>query len=117
MVSEDFGTDLSWNKSTTELATVSDNENLLQSVANRLNTTYEELAWVYTDYGCNYRDYLGSKADNNSLEFIKNSIRQSLEEEERIGSFDLSLSYIGDGVINVVLNIDGTDLELELGDE
>lgn len=112
----DFGTDLSWNKSDNSLGTVTGEENLLQSITNRLNTTYEEFGWVYNDYGCNYRDYLGLQSNETNLEFIKNSIKQSLEEESRINDYDLELSYIGDGKINVVLNIDGTTMEFNIGE-
>lgn len=112
----EFGTDLSWNKSDTSLETVSDNENIVQSVINRLNTTYEELNWVYSHYGCNYHDYIGLKANETNLEFIKNSIKQALDEEERITNYDLELSYISNGVVNVILNINGVNMELQLGD-
>ena len=113
----DFGTDLSWNKSSTSLEVVTDDENIIQSVTNRLNTTTDELAWLYTNYGCNYYEYLGLKKNNTSLEFIKNSIKQALDNDERITSYDLELSYIGDGGINVLLNIYGVNLDLQLGDE
>ena len=112
----DFGTDLSWNKNDTVLETVTGEENLIQSVINRLNTTYTELGWIYNAYGCNYRNYLGLKKNDTTLEFIKNSIKQSLEEENRITNYDLELSYIGNDTINVILNIDGTDLEFNLGE-
>lgn len=109
----EFGTDISWNSSETELKTVSGNENIVQSVKNRINTDYDELDWVYNNYGCNYRQFLGDRATNTTLEFIKNSIKQSLDEEERIDSYDLELSYL-DGKINVILNIDGTEFEFDL---
>jgi phage baseplate assembly protein W len=115
-MADDFGTDLSWNTSETSLGTVTGKDNLQQSVINRLNTTYDELNWVYGNYGCNYRDYLGLKSNKTTLEFIKNSIKQSLEEDDRIGDYSLELSYIGDGVINVILDIDGTTLDFNLGE-
>lgn len=117
MAEDDFGTDISWNASTTELGTVTGEENMIQSIKNRLQTSYDELDWVYEDYGCNYRDYLGLKSDDESLEFVKNSIKDSLEADDRIGGFDLELSYVGDGVVNVLLNVDGTGFEFNLGDE
>lgn len=109
----DFGTDLNWNGSETELTTVTGDENILQSVKNRLNTNYEELNWIYNNYGCNYRQFLGVKVTDTALEFIKNSIKKSLDEEERIDSYDLELSYI-DGKINIILNIEGTELNFDL---
>ncbi len=111
----DFGTDLNWNGSETELTTVTGDENIIQSVKNRLNTDYDELNWIYNNYGCNYRQFLGDRATDTSLEFIKNSIKQSLDEEDRIDSYDLELSYI-DGIINIVLNIGGTEYEFKLED-
>jgi phage baseplate assembly protein W len=116
-MAEDFGTDLCWNSSETTLGTVTGEDNLKQSIINRLNTRYEELNWVYANYGCNYRDYLGLKNNDTTLEFIKNSIKQSLEEETRIETYDLELSYIGDGVIKVILNIEGVNFDFNLGEE
>lgn len=113
-MAEEYGTDICWNGSTDSLATVTGDDNLSQAVTNRLNTTYEELDWVYGDYGCNFRDYLGMKNDETSLEFIKNSIKQSLEEDDRIGDFEVDVTFVGDGVVNVVCDIDGTSVELEL---
>lgn len=115
-MAEDFGTDLCWNSSETTLGTVTGDNNIKQSVINRLNTRYEELNWVYNDYGCNYRDYLGLKNNDTSLEFIKNSIKQSLSEESRIENYDLELSYLGNGVINIILNIEGVKLDFNLGE-
>lgn len=109
----DFGTDLNWNGSETELTTVTGDENIIQSVKNRLNTNYDELNWIYNNYGCNYKQFLGDRATDTTLEFIKNSIKQSLDEEERINGYDLELSYI-DGKINIILNIDGTEFEFRL---
>ena len=51
MASDDFGTDISWTASTTELGTVTGKDNMRQSIQNRISTTYDELNWVYTDYG------------------------------------------------------------------
>ena len=116
-MAEDFGTDLCWNSSETTLGTVTGDENVTQSIINRLNTRYEELNWIYGDYGCNYRDYLGLKNNNTTLEFIKNSIKQALSEEPRIEDYDLNLSYAGNGVINVILNVNGVNLDFNLGDE
>lgn len=109
----DFGTDLNWNGSETELTTVTGDDNIIQSVTNRLNTDYDELNWIYNQYGCNYKQFLGSRATDTSLEFIKNSIKKSLDEEERIDGYDLELSYM-DGKINIILNIDGTEFEVNL---
>ena len=117
MAEDDFGTDIDWTGSTTELATVTGEDNMIQSIKNRLSTTYEELGWVYTDYGCNYRDYLGLKSTDESLEFVKNSIKDSLEADDRIGNFDLELSYVGSGVVNVLLVVDGSSFEFNLGDD
>lgn len=115
-MADDFGTDICWNNNTNDLGTVTGEDNLKQSIVNRLTTTYEELGWVYTDYGCNYRDYLGLKTNDESLEFVKNSIKESLEKDDRIESFDLDLSYLGDGVVNVLLVVDGVSLDFNLGE-
>lgn len=109
----DFGTDINWTGNKTELTTVTSDENILQSVKNRLNTNYDELNWIYNHYGCNYKQFLGDRATDTTLEFIKNSIKQSLDEEKRIDNYDLELSYM-DGKINIILNVDGSDFEFNL---
>lgn len=114
MANDDFGTDLCWNSTVDKLETVTGDDNLTQSIRNRLSTTYDELGWIYEDYGCNYRDYLGLKTDDESLEFIKNSIQQSLEEDDRIGEFELDVSYQGDGKVNCVIIVDGVTVEVDL---
>lgn len=112
----DYGVDLQWTNDAS-LTTVKNEDNVLQHIKNRLQTNYEELDWVYDNYGCNYKQYLGLKANSESLEFIKNSITQSLKEDEFIDDFDLSLSYIGNGVINIVLNINGEYFDFNIGGE
>ena len=111
----DYGVDLHWSNNP-NLTTVKDEDNVLQHIKNRLQTSYEELNWVYDNYGCNYRQYLGSKTNDEQLEFIKNSVTQSLQEDENISDFDLSLSYIGNCAINIILNIDGNVFDFNLGD-
>lgn len=112
----DYGTDLKWTNNPI-LTKVSDKDNVVQHIKNRLQTSYDELNWIYNNYGCNYRHYLGLKSNNESLEFIKNSVAQSLSEDELIDDFDLNLSYIGDGAINIILNINGENFDLTIGDE
>lgn len=112
----DYGTDLKWTDNSI-LTTVKNEDNVVQHIKNRLQTGYEELNWIYDSYGCNYRHYLGSKTKDEELEFIKNSIRQSLKEDEGIDEFDLDLSYRGDGVINIILEIEGNVFDFNLGEE
>ena len=116
LAEDEFGTDICWTASNDSLGTVSAKDNLIQSIINRIQTNYSELNWVYENYGCNYRDYLGLPANDTSLEFIKNSLKQSIEEEPRINEYEITVAYAGDGTVNVVLNIDGTQIEMNLGD-
>ena len=112
----DYGTDLIWTNEPV-LSTVKNDDNTLQHIRNRLQTSYDELNWIYDSYGCNYRNYLGMKFNDEYMEFIKNSISQSLQEDEQIMDFDLSLSYLGDGVINIILKVDGEEFNFNLGEE
>ena len=54
------------------------------------------------------------KSDDASLEFIKNSIKESLDNEARIDEYDLSVDYNGDGKVEVVITVDGESLEFTL---
>ena len=112
----DYGTDITWNNNPV-LETVSNEDNVAQHIRNRLMTSYDELNWIYDNFGCNYKQYLGLRADNGSLEFIKNSIRQSLREDDLIGDFDLDITYAGNGAINVKIEIDGNHFDLKISDE
>lgn len=110
----DYGTDIEWTNNTT-LNTVTGDDNTIQHIINRIQTEYTELDWIYDSYGCNYRQYLGFKSNNEALELIKNCIKQSLKEDDLIEDYDLELSYIGDGKINIILTVDGTVVEFDIG--
>ena len=105
MTLEEFGTDISWELSNNDVATVSDEKNLLQAIANRLNTNFDELDWVYENYGCNFQDFLGYKKNDTTFEFVKNSITESLEHEPRVTLLNLELSYQNDDQLNIVLEL------------
>lgn len=113
MADNNFGTDYKWNSSVNNLETVTANDNLKQSVKNRILTRYDELGWVYDDYGCNFRDYLGGKADEETLKFIENSIVESLGNDDRVNDFDVNVTYVGDGVIQILVYVDGVLVEVD----
>lgn len=105
MTLEEFGTDINWELSDNDVTTVSDEKNLMQSIANRLNTNFDELDYLYENYGCNFQDFLGSKKNDTTLEFVKNSITESLEHEPRITLLNLELSYTNDDQLNIILEL------------
>ena len=47
----------------------------------------------------------------------RNTGRSSIKSLDDIESYDLELSYMGNGVINIILNIEGVKLDFNLGEE
>ena len=109
----DYGTDLKWTDDT-RLQTVTGDDNTAQHIINRITTDYSELDWIYNHYGCNYRQYLGFKSNNESLDLIKNCIQQSLNEDDLIDEYNLELSYAGNGKISIIITVDGTVIEFDI---
>ena len=111
MTLEEFGTDISWELSNNDVAVVSDEKNLMQSISNRLNTAFDELDYIYENYGCNFQDFLGAKKNDTTLEFIKNSIVESLQNEPRVVLLNLDLSYSDDDKLNIILDLEYNENE------
>lgn len=111
MTLEEFGTDISWELLNNDVAVVSDEKNLMQSLSNRLNTAFDELDYIYESYGCNFQDFLGAKKNDTTLEFIKNSIAESLHNEPRVVLLNLDLSYSDDDKLNIILDLEYNENE------
>lgn len=108
-------TDYNWEYVNNDVATVSDIDNIQQSIDNRLLTAYDELDWIYEDYGCNFKSYLGEKNNDTTTEFIKNSIKDSLSKDKRYTLNDIKFEH-KNGNLTIILDItyNGSNYEVEV---
>lgn len=77
--------------------------NLIQSVVNRLKTNLNELELIYYDYGSILKNFLGWTATDTTLNFMKSEILKVLEEETRLVNYDCELNYVGKGNVKIEL--------------
>ena len=116
----DLGTDIDrqWTFNEQMDIKLTENEdNLTQAIINRLNCFYDRLGFMYEDYGSFLHSYLGWIVEDETLEFIRLEIETTLEQDPRIIDPDITVEYVGDGEISILLTIELTeedDLELNL---
>lgn len=79
-------------------------DNLVQSIANKLNTWFDELAMFYEGYGSVFRGFLGWHRNDETLGFIVGEVKTILINDDRIVDFKVNASYIPKGVrVDLVL--------------
>ena len=114
----DLGTDIDreWTfNEQMDIKLIENEDNLTQAIINRLNCFYDRLGFMYEDYGSFLRSYLGWKATDETLEFIRLEIETTLEQDPRIIDPDIDVEYTGDGTVTITINTELTeDDELEL---
>ena len=111
---DDIGTDIDWTLNNGDITLISNENNLISSIGRRINTNIDET--FYENYGCNLEQYLGWKKNDVTLNFIQNTINDTLTQDPRIKEFTTDLSYIKEGIklkINLTYNEDET-LEFSL---
>ena len=77
----ELGADLNrnWEFKDGDLLLVENKDNLVQSILNRLNSDYDSLDLFYYDYGSVLSNFLGWKHNDETLEFIRLEIEDTLE--------------------------------------
>ena len=80
-------------------------DNLVQAIVNRLNTSFDSMDLFYEDYGSIFTQFLGWKANETTLSFIKVEIENVLGEEDRLDRFDVTVKYNGEGKVQVELGL------------
>ena len=85
-----------------DLALSSYTDNLIQAIINRLQTQLNELDWFYQDYGSILTDFLGWKANDETLQYMRAEINTVLSEEIRLDNHTCELEY-NDGVVKIHL--------------
>ena len=109
---EDIGTDIksSWELKDGDLVLVNDEENIVQSIINRLNCWLNSMDLFYLEYGSVLSSFLGWKRIDETLGFLKIEIENTLNQDPRLRDYDLSLDYDDNGAVKI-------DLDFHLRDE
>ena len=115
----ELGTDLNcnWDFKDGDLQLVENRANIKQSILNRLNCDYDSLDLFYYEYGSVLSNFLGWKHNDETLEFIRLEIEDTLNQEPRLTDFDVEVSYDKIGKVLIDLYIvfnDETDFSLSL---
>jgi len=115
----ELGTDLNtnWEFKDGDLILVENKDNLIQSILNRLNSEYDSLDLFYYDYGSVLSNFLGWKRNDETLEFVRLEIEDTLEQEPRLSDFSVEALFNEVGGILIKLFIvfdDETDFSLSL---
>ena len=99
-----------------DLELASDKENIIQAVTNRFNAWLGTFDAYYLDYGSVLSNYLGWKRNDETLGFMKIEIENTLNQDPRLPSYDLSLDFNDTGGVDIRLDFgfDDDDLELNL---
>ena len=79
-------------------------DNLVQAIANRLNTDLGELDLFYDDYGSVITGFLGWK-QSDAVQYIKAELDNVLLKDPRIWQHESTVEYAGDGKLRINLTI------------
>lgn len=112
----EFGTDINrdWSFNNGDLVLVQDEDNLAQSIINRVNCYQPSFNVYYGLYGGFLMEHLGSRRNDESLKFIKIELDSILEQEERVNEFESTLSYADDGSVKIDLTLTVNDENVDL---
>ena len=116
----DIGTDINGEWELTEngdLRLISQEDNMVQSITNRLSCTLNNLKVYYNEYGSLLFGFIGWKQNYTTLEFMKIEIGNRLMQDPRISGYTISLDDNGNGEVDIDLQIkltSGKDLDMSL---
>lgn len=102
-----LGTDINsnWTFKDGDLVIISDEDNLIQSILNRLNNNFDSMGLYYLEYGSVLTSFLGWKHNQDTLNFIRLEISNCLNAEPRILNYDIEVQYNSVGEINTYLTL------------
>ena len=108
--------DSSFNFKDGDLVLAEYEDNLVQAIANRLNTDLGELDLFYEDYGSVITGFLGWK-QSDAVHYIKAELDNVLLKDPHIWQHESTVEYDGDGKLRINLiihtnneNIIGTNM-------
>lgn len=88
-----------------DIVLASYDENLVQSISNRLNTDLDEMDLFYEEYGSIFTNFYGWKGNDETLSFMKSELETVLKDEPRLVSWDFDIRYVGDGRVRIDLRL------------
>lgn len=86
-----------------DLELVKYEDNLVQAIVNRLNTELNELDLFYTGYGSVLLGFLGWRANDETIKFIKSELETVLKAEPRLLAWSYDVEYKGEGFLRIDL--------------
>ena len=115
----EIGTDISakWEFKDGDLVLATHEDNILQSIRNRLNNHYGSLGLYYNEYGSFLQLFLGWRKTPDTLKFLKKEIINTLQQDPRLQNLTVDLAYADKGTVNGNIQIkfdDETDLSLSM---
>lgn len=113
----ELGTDIdtSWTfNEQGDLKLISNDENIKQTILNRLNCNINQLDIYYEEYGSLLQNMLGAKLSEENLEFIRIEIETSLAQDPRFSNdnFDVTVEN-KNSTVNININIWYGEEEME----
>lgn len=78
-------------------------DNLVQAIVNQLNTDLNELFLFYRDYGSVFASFLGWRATDETLHYMKSEISLILDKENRVQDYEIDLKYTSEGNVKIEL--------------
>ena len=115
----ELGTDInsSWTFKDGDLVLIENDENIAQSLANRLNNPLESMDLFYDEYGSYIGSFLGWKQSEETLSFMKMEIEKAISQDPRFIDSEVNLQYTGKGKVVGEINLrydEDSDLSLSL---
>ena len=115
----EIGTDISakWEFKDGDLVLATHEDNILQSIHNRLNNYYGSLGLYYSEYGSFLQLFLGWRKTPETLNFLKKEIINTLQQDPRLQDLTVDLAYADKGTVNGNIRIkfdEETDLSLSM---
>lgn len=98
-----------------DLKLVTYEENISQSIYNRLQTIHDSLDLFYEDYGSFLQSFLGWRRNDKTLNFIKMEVDTVIDKDPRINNFATNVEYTENGHVKITIRLyeeTGEDLDL-----
>ena len=114
----ELGTDIhsSWNFKDGDLATITNDDNLVQATKNRLNTRLGSSEYFYNEYGSVLHRFHGWRKNETTLKFMEIALTDSLEQDPRYRNFKLNLELQPDKRVKISVHVvydDDTVLDMD----
>lgn len=99
-----------------DLELISNEENIIQAIINRLNTRIGVMDLYYSNYGGDIHSFMGEVFDETLLKFMKIEVESTLKQDPRLQGVIVELIYEeGQVKINISQEYnEDTDLSLSL---